>query len=57
MNKEQRVVIEEVVGRRGHFPPGGMQWLALRRVLEELLAEDAVKTNTVARIRELFGLG
>lgn len=40
MTPKQKAVIEEAVGRRGHFPPGGMQWLDLAKVLKELLLEE-----------------
>lgn len=40
MTPEQRVVIEEAVTRRLTYPPGALAWAALRKVLEELLAEE-----------------
>lgn len=44
MTPDQRVVIEEAVGRRIAYPPGALAWAALRKVLEDFLEnEDATK--------------
>lgn len=40
MTNEQRLVILECVGRRAAYPPGALAWVALRKVLIELLTEE-----------------